>query len=252
MPPKTKSLKIEMAGATDIGRRRSQNEDHFFVDKNQQLAVVCDGIGGSPAGEVASALACTVVGQFLGDLGRRAVVPRQRLFEAVRAAHVAVLRHGWLYPSKFGLGTTVVALQVVEDQGVIVHAGDSRAYLLRDGQLRRLTRDHTYAEMVFPGDDVAQYRASFQDEMDWHALTRSLGQYELFRPDLRFIRLRSGDRLMLCTDGLANFFCEPSDAQIREVLRTQRKRSGAVRALVQLALNDGGHDNITVVVIDVV
>jgi protein phosphatase len=220
--------------ATDIGRIREKNEDSYLSD--EPLFAVADGMGGHKGGEVASQLALeTLEAERTADLGQR-----------VRDANAAVFERSQTDSSVQGMGTTVTAVVVEGTSALFAHVGDSRAYLLRGGDLRQLTEDHTLvARMVRSGEITAA-------EADVHphrsVLTRALGTEPDVVVDEFDVALTDGDRLLLCSDGLTGMVTEE---QIVAILSAAPDPQDAADRLVRAANRAGGVDNITVVVIDI-
>ena len=230
---------LDCAGRTDIGLVRENNED--AIATGEKLVAVADGLGGHSGGEVASALAASVVAA--GFSGRSA----DELAASVRSANRAVWERGSGAPELDGMATTICAAGLLDDGALAVaHVGDSRAYLARDGALRRLTEDHTVtAEMVRRGELT---EAAALDHPHRAVLTRALG----VRPDLEvgatYVPVAPGDLLLLCSDGL---FRLVSDEELAAQLLAGRSPQATVDTLLELALARGGDDNVSVVVAEV-
>ncbi len=233
---------LRSASSSDVGLVRTTNEDLAVESPN--LFAVADGMGGHAGGEVAARLAVNCL---------RAAFRRRPtdvgLTEAVAEANDAVFQESLDNPELRGMGTTLTALAVVDDDQstlALVNVGDSRAYRYRHGQLEQLTADHSLAEeMVRTGELTASEAAVHPHR---HILTRALGVTDEVATDLWRIRPVTGDRYLLCSDGLTN---EIDDHQIAEVLDAVSDRQRAADLLVQAARTHGGSDNITVVVVDV-
>jgi len=237
-----------IATASDVGRVRAQNEDSFAVLDSRHLhgvydfgLIVADGMGGRNAGEVASRAAVEAVSQAI--LNNAGSVDEQALLSfAVEAAHIAIQQRAEESPLYEGMGTTLVIVLVKSDRLWVAHVGDSRAYLVRHGDLVALTEDHTFvAEQVRTGGmSLEQARHSrFR-----HMLTRAVGTGADYTPDIRSMTLQAGDAILLCTDGLTNMV---SDEEIAQLLRRYRSRpERACQSLVAAANAGGGQDNITV------
>lgn len=229
------ALVAEHAALSDIGLQRSTNEDAFVAAP--PLFAVADGMGGAQAGEVASRTAIEVLGRTLESGGS--------LADAAQEANRQVFALAEADPSRAGMGTTLTALRLLEgNEGAeLVHVGDSRAYLLRDGLLEQLTADHSLVgEMVREGKLTADEAFSHPARS---ILTRALGTEPGVKSERRKLDLRVGDVLLLCTDGLSSAV---TDATIERRLQMAAPRDAARRLVVE-AKNQGGHDNITVVVL---
>ncbi|MDA8070497.1 MAG: Stp1/IreP family PP2C-type Ser/Thr phosphatase [Actinomycetota bacterium] len=235
---------IRSGSASDVGRVRSMNEDRLL--ESVALFAVADGMGGHAGGEVASDLA-------IGALQRAFTAePSERgLIEAVRRANQAVWERSLEDPQVRGMGTTITAAALVPtgagDRLVVVNVGDSRAYRFAAGDLRQMTRDHSVAEELVARGELSEAEAAVHPQR--HILTRALGIGPEVEVDAWELSPGPGERFVLCSDGLTN---EVGDDQIAEVLRRVREPRKAADALVRLANEHGGSDNITVVVVDVV
>lgn len=237
------STALRWAGATDVGRVRSNNEDHYLARSG--LWVVADGMGGHRGGEIASELACEAM---TNDFTQPTVVG---LLDAIDAANTAVHNAGSNDPDLSGMGTTVVALALVDEDNeevlAVANVGDSRAYRLTGGELEQLTEDHSLvADMVREGSLSPEEAATHPQR---NILTRVLGVYDEIPVDIVTITPHHGDRYLLCSDGLFN---EVPEDRIAAILRGVPEPDDAVEELVQLAVGNGGRDNVTVVVVDVV
>jgi protein phosphatase len=235
--------RLRAGSATDVGQVRTNNEDQLLV--GDQLFAVADGMGGHAAGEVAALTAVEAL---------RASFDRKRtpdgLADAVRHANRAVWDRAGDESELRGMGTTLTAGALVTEDGeemlTIAHVGDSRAYLLRDGELDQITDDHSLpAEMVRRGELAPEDAA---DHPQRHIVTRALGIEQDVEPDCIRILPYRGDRILLTSDGLTD---ELNDGQIASILRRYEDPDEAARELVRAAKDNGGRDNITVVVVDV-
>ena len=234
-------LRLTWGGATDQGRIRANNQDAMYADSG--LFVVADGMGGHQGGEVAANLAVrTLTNAERSDREQL----REAVAEANRVVHQTALEEAELH----GMGTTLTTLAVSQaantHQFVILNVGDSRIYRHRDGQLEQLTEDHSYvAELVRRGelDDEAAQAHPYRN-----MLTRAIGVHAEVEIDEWLLEPVSGDRFMLCSDGLTN---ELADLEIAEQLRFDKDPSTTAKALVGLANERGGRDNSTVLIVDV-
>ena len=234
-------LRLTWGGATDQGRIRANNQDAMYADSG--LFVVADGMGGHQGGEVAANLAVrTLTNAERSDREQL----REAVAEANRVVHQTALEEAELH----GMGTTLTTLAVSQaantHQFVILNVGDSRVYRHRDGQLEQLTEDHSYvAELVRRGelDDEAAQVHPYRN-----MLTRAIGVHAEVEIDEWLLEPVSGDRFMLCSDGLTN---ELADVEIAEQLGFDKDPSTTAKALVGLANERGGRDNSTVLIVDV-
>jgi protein phosphatase len=236
-------LRFSGAGVSDVGRVRPHNEDSGFV--GPYVALVADGVGGAAAGEVASATAAySAAAVALGRTGRR---PEEVLSEAYAAAAHGVRLGVQRDLDRLGMATTLTMV-VTDGRAVAVgHVGDSRGYLLRDGVLRQITQDHTYVQHLV---DSGQLTPAARATHPWrNVVLRSVdGDPEGGGLDVVRLEVTTGDRLMLCSDGLTDMVPEE---RIAEVL-VAREADEAAASLTELALDAGGRDNITVEVLDLV
>ena len=229
-------MRFRVGARTDVGRVRSGNEDSFMVE--EPLFAVADGMGGHQGGEVASNLALETLAPVAagGDLP-----------ETVRKANREVFRKASEDPNLSGMGTTLTAILADGDEFRVAHIGDSRLYLLRDGELQRLTTDHTVVERLVTEGRLTAEEAEMHPQRS--ILTKALGVDEEIEPDDDRVSVRPGDRLLLCSDGLTGMVGEPD---IQSLLASNTEPQAAADALVEAANQAGGQDNITSVVIDVI
>ena len=236
---KESMMKLETVSRTDIGRVRDSNQD--AVVSRDDLAMVADGMGGPPGGEVASAVAVSLVqAAFTG-------ASLDELQAAVRAANRAIWDRASASTDLDGMGTTICAAGLIEDGSlVVVNVGDSRAYLLHDAALTQLTDDHSVtAELVRRGE-LSEQQAL--DHPHHSILTRALGVGPDVELDGRSHPARQGDRLLVGTDGLFN---EVPDDEIASLMTATQDLQATADALVELAVSRGGHDNVSVVVAEI-
>jgi serine/threonine protein phosphatase PrpC len=237
-------LELQPFGLTHAGKVRQNNEDALLVGEgeDEKLFVVADGIGGFEAGEVASSLAVDV----LKDLQ-----PDEPFKAAIGEANRRIVAAGRGDEKLSGMGTTVVAIRFGGKQGEpvaeVAHVGDSRAYLMRGGDMNPITEDHSLvAELVRSGDLTRDQAAEHPQK---NLITRALGADEEVDVDTAILSVEAGDRILLCSDGLSDMV---SEAGISEILAESPDHpERAARGLLSAALDAGGNDNITVVVVDV-
>jgi PPM family protein phosphatase len=241
---------------SDTGLKRSHNEDCFVADPLLGLYVVCDGMGGGNAGEVASSLAAEAIRAHLSDAAQRSDLPligpcdptasatANRLASAVRSANRVVHRESWSNPAYAGMGTTVVAALFSEEVLAIAHVGDSRLYLIRNGSIQALTTDHSWvAEQVLKGLLTEEEAARSSRR---NVVTKALGVNSHVDVELTEIPVKSGDRLLLCSDGLTRGV-HPNE--ILGILSGSEDFSSMSDRLIVLANQAGGDDNTTVIVV---
>ncbi len=252
----------QFAALTDVGKQRDHNEDNYLVDPKLSLYVVCDGMGGHAAGEVASAIAVRTVHEEVkrehelvsdyleGKTGADRVSKRDLIHMlefAVNRASSKVHAEAVKDAKKRGMGTTLVSVLLAEKEAFITYVGDSRVYLLRNNMLEQLTEDHNvYNELIkrkkIPREKVEKLAPK-------NAVTRAVGVYEHCEPDTLVVDVVAGDRFLLCTDGLSGYF-EEDMAGLGQLVAMPNAES-AVKALVGAANDRGGGDNITAVVVTV-
>lgn len=228
----------EQYAGTDTGRQRRANEDSLLA--RSPLFVVADGMGGAQAGEVASRIAVESFQSGLADSSH----PELELAELARAANARIHELSHSNAEQAGMGTTLTAVYVGEDQVAIAHVGDSRAYCLRDDQLLRLTDDHSLVDEL-----IRQGRLTPEEAVEHpqrSVITRALGPEGVVEVDTRSFRARPGDLYLLCSDGLTTMIAEE---QIADLLRAHPRLRDAGEALIAAANDAGGRDNITVVLI---
>jgi protein phosphatase len=242
--------RIEVAGETHAGNVRASNEDAWATAEDVDLWMVADGIAGRPGGDAAARLAVDTVRTFFDDPDRtwpgdpevQLAEGGTRLVEAVTLANRRIRERAAASPWLAGMGTTFAAVLALPRHLWIAHAGDSRVYRFREGQLELLTADHCAgsdprAEEWFDRERLATAPPD--------ALTRALGLRERVAVDVRLEEIRSRDVVLLATDGLTKMV---DDATSAKVLAERRDVRVAVRALIAYALDRGGHDNVTCVV----
>jgi serine/threonine protein phosphatase PrpC len=250
-------MKFTYKAVTDVGRRRKGNEDSHLANADERLFVVADGMGGHAAGEVASRVAVEAINEFIGLTGgdREITWPFEldasisydgnRLKTAIRHANQRVLEATQERAEYEGMATTVVAALIENDKVNVAHVGDSRVYLLRDGELTQLTSDHSWVNEQIQNGVISPDQARSHPLRN--VVTRALGGKTDLRVDIRVVETRAGDLLLLCTDGLTTMM---PDEEIRDcLLRCAQDVDRAAQELVNGANEHGGEDNITVLVI---
>lgn len=234
--------RLDVAGLSDIGRKRKRNEDHYGIREVEGaiLCIVADGMGGHQGGDVASRLA--VEGALAADRNLVAA-PAERLRVAVEAANLAVWREAERQTQLMGMGTTLVCAEITAESVHLAHVGDSRAYLVEPELIRQLTVDHSWVgEQVVAGKMTAEEAAKHPFR---GAITRCVGCQPTVDPDVQVGLPFPTGALVLCTDGLTGHV---SDTEIQSIV-TSEEPAEAARKLVDLANERGGTDNITVVII---
>jgi protein phosphatase len=254
-------MRIGFAGLTHVGLQRTANEDAFLLLPEEGLFCVADGMGGHASGEVASRIAVEEMAEFYRLTGRdpeatwpfaedRALAPDEnRLVAGVRLANLRIWERAGADAGLKGMGTTLVcaAVNAPGGEALVGHVGDSRAYLLRNGALSRLTRDHSLLE------DLQKARPMTQAEIEAfphkNVILRALGMNEKVAVDLQRVPLQESDLLLLCCDGLHGMV---PDGRLAELLRAGRADlARACASLIDAANAAGGADNITCVLVQV-
>lgn len=242
---------MHCTGQTHIGLVRSNNQDKLdygVLGETTQYAVVCDGMGGANGGNIASDIAVRVIAERIKEAaqdGRLEGSAQHVLESAMAAANFEVYDRAQGDTQLDGMGTTVVAVVTCGHTAYISHVGDSRVYLLHNNELTAVTRDHSVVQEMVESGQLTEEEARSHPRK--HFITRALGVSEMESGEYDELELTAGDRLLLCTDGLTNMV-EP--ASIRQIIQDKTLEE-AVPALVQAALDGGGTDNITVLLLDV-
>jgi PPM family protein phosphatase len=227
---------VEEAARTDAGRQRLANEDAYYA--RSPAYAVADGMGGAQAGEVAARIAAETFEEHVGDSGGG----EEKLARLANEANRKIFQLANTDASRSGMGTTLTGALVSDDEVSIVHVGDSRAYLLRDGELRQLTRDHSLVEELRRRGRLTSEEA--EEHPQRSIITRALGPDAEVDVDLHSHQVRSGDVFLLCSDGLTSMVRED---RVRQILMDSKSLTEGVDALIEEANRRGGRDNITVV-----
>lgn len=245
----TASVSVQFAGLSDIGRLRATNQDRWGADAEQSLFIVADGVACSTDGALAAALVVELLPTYVtrhltGDLDDDAAV------EALRCALVEYCDHFRAYAATddraAGANTTVVAVVVTGSRALVGHLGDSRAYLYRDADLRQVTRDHSVIQDLIDAGEVSVEDAERHPARA--ILTRHVAMLPHPLPESAAVDLQPGDRILLSSDGLHGVVADKSLAQI---LSSHPDPDDACAAMIEAALQAGGPDNVTAVVVDI-
>jgi len=248
-------MRILTSGRTEVGCVRKHNEDNFLVEPDLGLFVVADGLGGHAAGEVASKIVVEKIGQFIRHTAERdrtwpvdyeasLTVDGNRLKVALLLADQGILSNIQDNPERESMGSTVVACLVQEHRVTFVHVGDSRAYLLNPTGIRQVTRDHSWvAEQVANGILTSEEarRHPFRN-----VITQALGNGGELDVAIQELQVQEMDRILLCSDGLSGMIQDP---EIWEIVQKSASVEDAAQNLIRKAMDNGGEDNITVVLV---
>jgi len=244
-------VNCKCAGKSDVGKVRQGNEDSLFCDGERGVFIVADGMGGHVAGEVASQIVIETVGPGMSeavDDGLRGSDLEKRGLQLIERANGAIMERADSEPEKRGMGTTLTLLTLVNGgEYLFQQVGDSRGYLLRDGQLRQITRDHTVVQQQVDRGALTPEQA--REHPLSHILTRALGTESNVEADSYRSTAEPGDVFILCSDGLSGML---PDERIREIVAQHSgDLNAAADALVDAANEAGGVDNVTVVLVKV-
>jgi protein phosphatase len=252
------SLTVEVAGKTDIGCVRKNNEDNLGWDQRLGLYVVCDGMGGALAGEVASKMGVDLVLDYFrearqtgmhpdyGHLSAQASPRARALSSAIQRANRAVFEAGQSKQTQRGMGSTIVAVLVENNAMSVGHVGDSRAYLLRHGELQQLTQDHSLVMEQVRRGIITREQAETSDMQN--IIIRALGSEEAVEPDVEDFTLLPNDKLLLATDGLTKLVREDA---LKQILVESPTLEAGCDHLIEAAKQRGGDDNITCVLLHI-
>ena len=241
---------MEIWGITNSGKVRQQNQDVFKTlydeDKGIAVLVVCDGMGGARAGNVASAVAASVfmhnMGKYIENIGSLDDIAK-KMSDAVLAANTAVFEKSARDDEYAGMGTTLTAAISTIDGEVVANIGDSRVYHVTNNSIKQITKDHSIMEDMIARGDITRAQARMHPNK--HLITRALGTIREERPDVFFLCLNVGDHILLCSDGLSNIVMD------HEILFELQRGIGVREScenLIDMALSRGAPDNVTAVI----
>lgn len=252
-------MKIRYAAKTDVGMKRTHNEDYFSLVEDEQLFIVADGMGGHASGEVASKMSAETISEFFQrtkdedatwpfKMDRSLSYIENRLVCGVKLANKRIFETSCRDIRYKGMGTTIVAGMVAGDKIYIGHVGDSRAYRVRQGKIDQITRDHSLLE------DYKEAKPDMTEEEERNfphknVITRALGMRETVQVDIRAHQIQDGDTYLMCSDGLSGML---SDPQMLEIISNAKSLERAVAELVDGANRAGGTDNITTLLLQCV
>jgi len=253
---KTIMFEIESAGITDVGRKRSGNEDAFFVDNEQQLYVVADGVGGHQAGEVASGIVVETLQNYMKRFDAEEApedlmepdeslsLEANCLLSGIHLANQAVYEVSTSKDAYQGMGTTVSAVYINADTIIAANVGDSPIYLIHDGSIEMISVLHTVMaeQEALDPEGTEKLGGEFR-----HMLTRAMGVEQEVQADVTEMQVFKGDTLVLSSDGLTD---KVAPLEIQDIVK-KKKPEAACRALVEMANERGGDDNITIIILKI-
>jgi protein phosphatase len=247
-------MRVRFAGSTNIGRKRDENQDSISLPENERLAIVADGMGGHTSGAVASRIAVEMVSDHFAETSKQQTltwpykVDRDlrthvnRMITGIMLANLEIWEKFKSMPANKRPGTTCVALYFLDDALIVGHVGDSRCYRTRQTEITQLTEDHSLIN-----DYIRMKRVTPEEAENWrhkNVIVRALGMKESVQVDIFTEKPQIGDTYMLCSDGLTGMI---KDDQIQHILMTERDLDRAVDRLITAANEEGGVDNISVV-----
>ncbi len=240
-------MSITSAGRTDVGVIRSGNEDNYLMVPDRGVFIVADGMGGHAAGEVASEMAVRIIARELGDISSRTdQEASERIRNSIIEANAAIFQRTLSEQDKRGMGTTATAMVVLGDNYLIGQVGDSRAYVLRKGDLLQLTKDHSYVQEQVDAGYLSPEEARTHPYSN--VITRCVGANVDVTPDVYSGALQTGDVYLLASDGITGMI---EDEDLSEMMTKLTEPQQLADALVDEANRRGGLDNVTVIVIRV-
>lgn len=248
-------MQIDAFGLSDVGRQRQHNEDTFLIQQDAKLFLVADGMGGHAAGEIASKIAVDSVREFIQQTEEEEGTwphgyddhlsrTTNRLVAALRIANGRVIEAMKQDARLRGMGTTIVASLLDGEMLSLAHVGDSRAYLIRNGEMARVTNDHSWVYEQVQAGMISEEEAERHPFRN--VITRALGGAATVMPDAREVDLRAGDAVLLCSDGLTGMVPE---TEILRIVVEAPDAATACRRLIDTANQRGGNDNITAVLV---
>ncbi len=253
-------MEVLIARLSSPGLQRELNEDNYLIMEQQNFAALFDGMGGHESGEVASNMAKETIENLLNNsqiVNLRGFIEDSKsslppyamdMVQTIRLANRRIFNFMVENAKKRGMGTTVVAIRLVDNLCSIAHVGDSRAYRIRNGSMEQLTNDHSLISELIEDGDISPDEAEYFE--DRNVITRALGIYQTIKIDLRMDGVQGQDYFLLCSDGLTRTV--PDQAILEIVLKHQDDLESAVGSLIQAANDAGGPDNITVILMKVI
>lgn len=241
------TFEFDAIGLSEIGHVRKENEDAFSINKEMGLFVLADGMGGRKGGRIAADLAIQSFSHFSNDCFKEEKVSVDRatglFIDGYQYMNEEVFKQGQIERGCEGMGTTFCALLLLDHEALISHIGDSRIYLFRQNELVQMTEDHTLRN-----EALKRYGPSEENLPSKHILSRAIGPYPTATPAIEVCPINKGDLFLICSDGLTNSL---DDRQIKEILLQGEELASISKNLMQVALNYGGKDNITFILVRV-
>ncbi len=244
MKYKIKDEILEVAGASDIGKQRELQEDSIYIDKEEKLFIVADGMGGHNAGEVASNLAVSLIPEKYKKLKEKSL--KYALNESLKYANSKIYQQARKNKEQQGMGTTVVLITFYDGQYFICNVGDSRCYLLRKKKLTQITEDHSYVYEQYKKGLIS--KEEMKKSPYKNVITRAVGVEEEVKADFFIGDVKEGDIFLLCSDGLHSML---NDKEIKKILQKRTSLKHKVEKLIKEANKKGGEDNISVILIKI-
>ncbi len=237
---------VQIGFKCDKGIVRKNNEDACFVVPSHNVYIVADGVGGNNSGEVASRTAVSEIAKMVNESDLGEYKAPEDIFgffaDVIQTANDKICRMGMSDPENRGMATTMVTSYIRKRTAYVANVGDSRAYLFRNGQLRQITKDHTYVNELIDKGVITEDEA--ENHKQKNVITRALGTENSAKPDFYRVNLKKDDILMLCSDGL---YGEVTDEIMTEILDSGKSMNDVCTDLVDKAIGAGGRDNITVI-----
>ncbi|HBE19877.1 MAG TPA: Stp1/IreP family PP2C-type Ser/Thr phosphatase [Cyanobacteria bacterium UBA11149] len=239
-------MKFSFTGLTDPGLVRTVNQDYYYTDPSGRFFIVADGMGGHAGGQEASQLATEAIKTHLQENWESETASDELMEQAFEQGNEAILLDQHKHPERADMGTTTVVVMFRQSQLWFAHIGDSRLYRSRDSKLEQITDDHTWVARAMKAGDLTPEQARSHP---WrHVLSQCLGRKDLQKVEIETTDVQVGDRLLLCTDGLTE---EVSDTTIAYYLQSDLAYKEVAQKLIESAKDNGGKDNITVVIVGV-
>ena len=236
---------MKAAGLTHPGQRRKQNQDSFSINPEEKLFIVADGMGGHYGGEIASKTAIKEIEDYWKEDYTSEKSPEYNIAEAIKRANREI------HSFRKNMGTTLELFTIIDKKGWIGHVGDSRIYRYRDGKLEMLTNDHTRVrELIESGELTPEVARIYPFQ---HIITRAVGIEEEILIDTAPVELKAGDMIIMCSDGLTGDLAKKivSEEDIIDVLSSEEDLETSCQEMVDIANEEGGPDNITVVIVQI-